>query len=749
MITALSGLYLLAWTPPGRAACTSIPPAPPRPNLATADAFVVTTTTTTTTMLFRGRIGSTNVPFVVPGVALRIQRGACDQQNNQGSPFPAAVRTIIVIDPKVKQKSHALIIEPQGQGACSQATIDACDEGIYSGHPGDVTCVDLPPSQYFVDGGGTTLAINDFPDLDTLSDEDPNEPHTRAGPMKIAVTSESDLKKVCKGLLSDTACVDTLKSTTAGWHACVDQLFEDQVSPPCQMISPDDTFPSLTLLPKWNDLSKVCFTKYCTGSRPPLDQEFRYAIDEEENILIPMYWKGSLDLCQQELGQQCGVQLTGALIPPKRLEVPPNDTTTTTVVSPSTTSTTLPGGTYSNIFLQSFRPEGSQIVGVAFGKDNGFGIAVALKGRTDGPYSVLRLPSTRGQCEGLTERCNRKRDCPSGVKCLKQGSLNRLRAAFKQGRWRLDRNLNVKKRFCEATPPMTRCSQSAPGCTCVTYQLTATDAFYVMRPPLRNATVRVIEALAAVLEKRVGRVVSGQKNTSTDLWTKVILASDSSGRWLAVYISESELGVNLDEHPEKQDILAVARVEGCPGQAEICDLTFPDVGPVQKDAGVSVVGTKVRFFTPDPTVAPPPRGLWQDLRRWFVELTGGFGGSTRGEEQETKTRYPLLQIYDAELGLRDPEHNHVTPVTRVDLSDDRYTPLRDYPNGGTLFLSPSGRCVSDGRTAPVPEQCQPDSGSENCPAPTTCVPTSVVVATDLTTDRDSDGVPDALKGPYR
>ena len=710
-LVVVAALVLTPSTPT-LAACSSFGPLSQAEPATDRSSPSVLATTTTTTTLFRGFMGEINVPFPVPGVAkIRIGRGTCKAG---GAAFQNGARTIVVIKPSMagatKGVTQAFILGDAN--ACTPDIIKACDEGIDKSHSGEVSCFPLTASQYKIAPGA--LDIDQFPDPGT-ADPAGNILATHAGPVTIAVTSHSpsDLTAVCKSLATDN-CTKAVNPTDSNWHACIDELF-DSSNNNCGTAKKDvaDVFSNLTLLPTWNDLSAACFwnTQYCDGAASATGR-LRYAVDVGKNILVPMYWYGSLKRCTTP-EPNCGLMLTGALDPsPRTIDIPDNDTTSTmpstSTTVPGTTTTTLPSDR--NTFLQSYMPDGIRIDGASFGRaQTGAILVIGLNGRTDDYYSVLRLAAnfgvcTKGNSGGSLRRCAEKRDCNKGEKCTQLFQLHDQGDAFNNGEWSFDR---ADGTFCEQQNQVgLPCTSSCKKC--VRYQLTAGPEVYVHKPKDSCRVPRErLAQLLEVLEKETGPLgaesLHGAEQCGPDKGD-IFAASDSSEQGIAVYLRDPSIRAAL-HCPDGQAAALVVAKRNCNEQT-LSEVSCPDVGQVDVNEGLSVLGSKVRFFAPDP-------------------------------ETKDSGRDKLLRVYDIRRGV-------LTSVARVDTSDDRYSALVDYPNGATLFLSPAARCFVNDDPVPVPSFCTPGADTSECPSGSTCKPTTVVVATDLTTDRDDDGVPDAV-----
>jgi hypothetical protein len=242
--------------------------------------------------------------------------------------------------------------------------------------------------------------------------------------------------------------------------------------------------------------------------------------------------------------------------------------------------------------------------------------------------------------------------------------------------------------------------------------------------PSATPTVNVV-ALEQALGGKVEQAVQTQDNVD-----------GHGGKWVAAYVKTSSLRRAPKNLASGEAVLVVARMAPCPAGSLVCgDPVFPyrEGTPLLPEARLAFTGAKLRFFSVDP-VAPAPRAV-NAFSRFLRFLSG---------KNATKAMTGILKIYDADV------NGPVTTIARVDLSArDRYDPLVEHPNGSTTFLSPAGKCVRGGAKLPVPSLCRPGASPGDCPKGASCVAMSVVVATDLSTDRNHDGVPDEVLPPPR
>jgi hypothetical protein len=221
--------------------------------------------------------------------------------------------------------------------------------------------------------------------------------------------------------------------------------------------------------------------------------------------------------------------------------------------------------------------------------------------------------------------------------------------------------------------------------------------------------------------------------TGDDRELRVFSASAASDEWVAVTVSEQRLKIDLDGDDHfGEALLVVVRHRGCPGGERFCDKVFPEhEGTVLTEYGINVIDSKVRFLTTDPA-APKASTALRRVSNWLFSVLGVA-------ETPSPKGTALLLIYD-------PKLEQPLTVARVRPEIPGHNPLREHPSGSTTFVSPAGRCVVDGEVIPVPSLCRPAAGGGGgCPSWASCKATDVVVATDLTTDRDGDGIPDMIK----
>jgi hypothetical protein len=699
-------------------ACNSIPQleiTPTTANLAAAP-------TPTATPLYYGRMGTIDQPFVAPANAVMIQRRSCDQ----GSPIVAGVTPLVTVVLNARRtwdgtkyrhngEPRAFLIESDVIG-CDSAKVDACDLGLNGILDGDAKCIEVPAAQYQISADAMTFP---FPDpAETFAE-------FRSGAVSIAVTRRIS-NPPCHALAKKT-CLDALpvnKLPTDNWHACIDELYDQDLA--CHYSPVNPTFRHLTLLPAWNNARLACFARpeLCTGAA----DEFRYSLDVDGNLLIPVSWDGLLRTCNGP----CGFPVRGDLIPPNSrfLRLPENAGET-------------------NSALQSFTPEGFPLAPMTLKQETTtLGEGLAISGTADGPFSVLRISSVSGRCEdgsgtlhascrhtddcaadetcvhacvGGTkdgEKCTAQSDCPGKAKC---GERHNMEGEFKDGRWRLVR---TDPKFYQEPLPSQTCAASNATLRCVSYQLKVDAAFDLPTPTVTPTPVLVPVDLQDALGS--GAVVDPEQ----------VVASEPVGdsTWVAAFVDRPPT------HHAAGHAVAVARTRGC-AQGTICELRFLALGghrAVKARPAIAFVGSQVRLLVEDPGTGEPG---------WLGRVFGGR------RDPASRQSFPILMLYDAaqpitrSAGDRAPEVQPVA-VGYVDLSDRaHYDPLRRHPSGSTTFLSPAGRCRRAGEVLPIPSICRPGNAPGTCPPGATCTATSVVVAMDLTTDRDGDGVPDTLRPP--
>ncbi len=698
-------------------ACNAIPPAPAISPMANP---LAPNPAPTATPLFYGRIGTIDQPFMVPGNRVRIERRACDQNNGSDFSTNAPPRVTIIVNPGRRwdgsaytyvDKPRALIVESDAVG-CSADAVRACDQGLNGVLDGDAKCTTIPSGQYEL----TTKSLR-FPV------PDPADAFLEAhgGPTGVAVTSRT-ADPPCRELAAKT-CLEALPpqyQPGTSWHACVDELYTQDLT--CKFDPRDATFGHLTLLPKWNNSRQTCFFEpgYCTSA----EEELRFAVDSDRNILIPMFWQDDLSKCTSP----CGFPVRGDLVAP----------TNRWIALPNNSN-------QKNPLLKSFSPEGFPLDPLFINQATNVTGGFALSGTFDGPASVLRVHSGGGICKDTNGnyhgRCRRTKDCASNEVCTwvciggdddgnectnnsgcrgkgKCGKVHDFDAELKQGGWRLVRG---EPKFKEESDPSRTCSASNQSWRCVSYQLEVSAPFSLptLTPQPTPQSTPDPQPLQSALDTQVpGAAIDGRPIVSEPLEGGPRIAS-------FVTLPASHAGGSDGRG------LVVARLAGCTTLTSPCDLRLLDLSgyrPIDASPNLTFAGSQVRVLVEE---EPGTRSFWSRL----------FAG-----RRAAAPRYPLLMIYDVTAPSTDAPK--LLLVSRVDLSDRaHYDPLRLSDNGSTTYLSPSGRCEENGHIVPVPSQCVPDSESSGCPAGTGCRPTSVVVAVDLSTDDDRNGVPDVLQPP--
>ena len=208
----------------------------------------------------------------------------------------------------------------------------------------------------------------------------------------------------------------------------------------------------------------------------------------------------------------------------------------------------------------------------------------------------------------------------------------------------------------------------------------------------------------------------------------VASSGDASGRgWIAVIVSESQLGKDLNNDNHLDDNLLLV------GERHAV-LTSADAHAA--DSGVAALH-QVPQPAPDqpqPTAQTAARVMQYGPLTRFLGDKPPAASSTAGRVGPNDR---VLTVYNAATNK----------LWTVGVAENAQGGPRDpmiEDSGGTSFVSPAGRCVADGVVLASPSLCRPRVAGE-CPPGATCIDARVVVAVDLSTDEDGNGVPDSLE----
>ena len=663
-----------------------------------------------------GRIGQVNQPFLVANDFVELSPAGCAT----GTSFDAASppRTVLVLDQSVAgtdssgkpRKPSILIIEPDADKKKCKDLVKACNGELSAANlkVHDVECI--AASQVVLSSTLLRLAIPDVP-------QKIKQPTGRA---RIAVRDKTKATG-CDLLVGNDAC-SKLGAGSGGWHVCADDLFE---SASCSPNHP--TFPTLTMLPPWNDFKKMCFEKHCE-----LDPKrtLQYAIDSDGNMLVPVNWSTLLAVCP---GNPPACDVSGALVAPNgtKFDLPVNSSLTQSAFLESFTQAGEPNAP---TFIADF----SVPKGVA-----------AVVGRTDMDFSVLRIHSTAEQCfedgtkKRTGKRCEKGGKCPQGTSCHgmcvggqyagdqcdddapcaggRCRTAHDIKYSNKTGQWLLERKAPG---ICQAYPVASTCkvpNECSSPSVCVEYQLRAVDpspppgpvAAPTPEPGLVEAFAKFIEStMAGSLPEFVKQLAENAGNLR--------IVRSSEGAWVAGYLAPSP----AERHAADggRDLAGIGSLvlarSNCGNGGPFCDAIPVLLREPMVPEGVAFVGLQLRVLTREPS-------------------------AKAGTAAEKEQRTAVLWVLDPSHGSRGASQEPVR-VGRVVLGNPGYDPLRDPSGGtGTRYLSPAGRCFLGETPLGVPSYCRPDM--DDCPALAICREQNVVVAIDLRSDQNGDGIPDVLQ----
>ena len=640
---------------------------------------------------------------------MALGRTACDA----GGDFEAALpRTFFVIDPTSSgDKRSILLVEPVGTDAECADAAKKCKQAA-AGLLFDVKCVRA--SSLPVYAATSKLLTMSVPDPATA------KLAIDGGPLTIAVADQSADFSKCKDLATANACSALEGTKDKSWKICIDTLFRDNdANPTCKHDDENGQFPGLTLLPVWNAFDELCFAKKKYCKRTGADLPLRYAVDDDENMLIPIDWRGSLAGCGGTA--PCGLEVSGALVAPdgRVFDLPANSGRT-------------------NDLLQSFTPEGRKNNPQFFVDAKPKAGVVLLGGRTDEPTSVLRIATSVKQCfaNGVStgRGCRKHGNCRAGEKCWppclggsadgkpcdnranedacragngRCGRAHDMVDAHDKGRWYFKRNDGA---LCEAEKitdvcPTGQCPAATP---CVRYQAVASSPFVPSTPSPTATPGDEMERSLENLLKRF-RAAGGESRPRLGHLTR-----SQNGKWAAAVATIDSSGPG-DDAGGQDSFLVVASTQ-CSADTVVCGVGTVKLPTPPLDHAVAFHEDQLRFLTVDPDASQQDNsGLPRSAVLWVADL--------------------------AVPGCCDEVN--ASRVGRVLMDNVNYDPLVEIPGGGTVYLTPAGRCYAGEEMLLVPSFCRPAAG--DCPGGAECRPAPVAIAIDLMTDSNNDGVPDSLQ----
>lgn len=338
--------------------------------------------------IFRGALGSLDRPYAGPGdfVELHVRPPICDG----ASPgLPADVDDLVVtlvFEPLAGPRRAVVLTTQPCDAAGFAAQLAACDAA--SGIAG-VTCVQMnqsagPVDMDIVERDGIPRLRFRFPNTDAILGG-PADDRTLAGPTTIAVSLANAPALPCG--LATTTC--TAQAAALGLVACVDELYaRDGTCAP----NLDPAFTHFTALPPPSDYQATCFTESppCTA----VADEARLTVDQDGNLLIPVYWQGIL---VKDGDQPVPRLLRASIRPPVPVTIP------------------------SAVFVSSLTTEGQRLPPIFEPQTDPTGAvteALTFFGSVDVRQTVLRIAHRGGLCQGGTENgadCNTSLDCNGAV----------------------------------------------------------------------------------------------------------------------------------------------------------------------------------------------------------------------------------------------------------------------------------------------------------------------------------------------
>jgi hypothetical protein len=331
-----------------------------------------------TTQTFRATQGTVDRPFAGPGdlVTLGIDPN-CSGGFAGFSPNPKDHVVSIIFTPPQGGPTNVVVLAANCArlAKCPGAAATECIQANRRQRPVDIEVLDAQRLRFR------------FPNTDRLVRE-ATDSLTLAGPVTIAVT------RAGTSLPCDLATQPCAGQT--GLLSCVDALFATDGS--CGT-SPEPIFSHFTALPFPNNYQALC-TEPVPPCSPAAVRDFRFAVDEAGNVLIPMDWRGVL------VNRQ-GVPVPRLLRGSTPLE--------------AVTGAGLPIRIPGPAFLGSYDYTTGRKIAPIFDPqvDPMDPVAATLFGSADAPIGVLRLArrATALRCvEGASagRPCIAPNDCPDG-----------------------------------------------------------------------------------------------------------------------------------------------------------------------------------------------------------------------------------------------------------------------------------------------------------------------------------------------
>ena len=679
------------------------------------------------TSRFHSTRGALQSPFLIPNERLLIERRPCDKPPNATFPALADVRIVLMLQAPTGQP-RAFVLKQGVDGPCNppDAFTTACGQGVASTRV--ATCLSVNDLKVT---GGNVVDVN-LPVFDpTLA------PILATGGRVVVAVADQSQKgtDLCTALSDyDKSCTKAIQAVT-DLPACIDGfVVPSQPGQECAATEPNDVFAGPTLLPPANDSFASCATElggdFCAPPATKPLSEFRYALDANGNILVPVDWQNSEKACPSNCSK---LRIQAELLPPVPLDLPDNR-----VDAP-----------LRNYWLQSYTMQGGpndpDFAKMQFPADNTRG----FYGTSDVAKSVLRFRSGLTMCPGTQKGCEGKNACGTGVacesrcptdytqtcgpakRCPQNGVCGKAHDHFQNfidGRWRLDR-VTPKPSFCEDDPG--RSCHAPADCSanvdCVSYRLTL-GGCDCTKNVLSGAVVPTF-APAPLIRPVLGRL------TVPPTAAGIVSATSLDEQWLAVIVPRSAVQ-DASRLPEScraaagSQLLAMANRNDC-GAAATCRLECAALDRGELLDQLAMVESQARFLQ----LPPGADGVRRSGRAQscFARLFGWAHAT-----EAAPSSLPALGLVDA----RHPAVVTKVPDVVVPATSPAYDPMVVASGGATRFRIRAGQCVRDGRILGIPSLCHPDGGE--CPSWSHCEPADVAIVLDLSEDRDDDGIPDRL-----
>ena len=335
--------------------------------------------------------GRVNRPFAAPGEPVEIAPRACN-----GTPLGGTASDYLVtvfFEPESGPR-NAVVLTAAADCSAVNASLAGCAGDLDAGSRA-ICVAGADADLALVDRDGELRLQFRFPDTDAvcsggaadglLCSDDFDCPGGSCTPSDDQRTLTGSVRIQVSPSVNPISCNSTSCADAGATSACVDDFFVDLGA--CGLVLPNGTFPSFTAMPVPN-----VYQVECSEESPPCDlafgdEEIRFAIDANGNVILPFVWDG----IREELDGQPAARLVSAEF------ALPSD---------------IPGPS----FLASFAPDG-RVIAPVFEPQASTGVNLKMLGSADAPYTILRAArrsDSFGACSGGADDgqpCNTDDEC--------------------------------------------------------------------------------------------------------------------------------------------------------------------------------------------------------------------------------------------------------------------------------------------------------------------------------------------------